>query len=276
MRVLVLLSLALLTTAAPAKAASVPASAVQFAERSALLAADTTCKLLSADARAALTSAAAQARGALLRSGWSMARADRLGARAADEGRARACDDPALATAVASATIGFEAWNRLPAMDFPGGERVWRARRTPDPDGFYLRQDLPNGAALGVTAEGLTLLVPRGEAAPSAARLHLRDPVRAPTSAVDVPGRTATGLAAAVPPRSGVRIYWASARQNVKSATSNRTDRVAFVFPKEAAAALTKLDPREAVEIEIDQARHRDRALAEVGDFAAAVAFVRR
>lgn len=268
--------LALLLVATPAAAVG---PEVAFAERSALLGADRTCDLFDPGLRAALKAATAQARGALLRSGWSEERADMLGRRASAEGAARRCTDAAVTGAAANARAGFDGWTRVMSMRFAGGERAWTARRTRDADGFYLRQEItaPRLATFGIRQEGaraavaLRMPMATGEAAPSGARLYFRDRTRAPRSAADLPGRTRTGLAALAASRNSATTVWASARR-----TEGAGDKRAalLVFPDAVIAQLAALDPRESVEIEIDGARGVTRFYVEVGDYAAAQAFL--
>jgi hypothetical protein len=274
MRALVLT--AALFAAGPAAAAG---PEVTFAERAALLGADRACDLFTPQLRAALQAAAAQARGALLRSGWSEARADRLGADARAEGAGRACTDPVLVRAAEQARHGFAGWTRLPTMRFAGGERSWTARRAQDIDKFYLRQDIPapRAAAFGLREDGrratVTLRVPlaANEPAPGVARLYFRDRARAPRSAADLPGRTRTGLDALAASRATATVVFAQTRH---VETGERGRAAVFTFADAVLATLAALDPREAVEIELDGPGGLQRLYLEVGDLAAARAFL--
>jgi hypothetical protein len=158
------------------------------------------------------------------------------------------------------------------SMRFDGSERNWLARRAPDPQGFYIRQDIPGPrrAIFGVRRDGeggsLVLLMPLapGEVAPASAQLSFRDTARAPRSIADTPGRTATGLAAVI----------ASPARARGLETGERGARsVAFVFPDAALAQIKGLDPREAVAVTLD-GRTPVTLLIEVGDIAAAHAFL--
>ncbi len=268
--------IALLLVATPAAAVG---PEVAFAERSALLGADRTCGLFDPGLRAALKAATAQARGVLLRSGWSEARADDLGRRAAAEGATRRCNDPVLADVATNARAGFDGWTRVMSMRFAGGERAWTARRTRDADGFYLRQEIsaPRAATFGVRQEGqraaVALMVPlaANEATPSGARMYFRDRSRAPRSAADLPGRTRTGLAALAASRNSATVVWASARRT--EATRDRRAAM-LVFPDSVITQIVALDPREAIEIEVDRPGGVLRFYVEVGDYAAAQAFL--
>jgi hypothetical protein len=271
-----LASIAVLSFAGPAVAAG--ADQV-FAERKALLAADMRCDLFTPALRQALEASTFQARTTLLRAGWTAARADDLGRAAGAEVSRRPCGDPVLTRAAANARAGFAGWARLMSMRFPGVERAWLARRAPDPQGFYIRQDIsaPRTAIFGVRRDGeggsLVLLLPLapGEAAPGAARLSFRDTTRAPRSVADTPGRVATGLQAVVASPATARITHARAR--VVEIGERGARAVAFVFPDAALAQIKGLDPREAIAVTVD-ARTPVTLLIEVGDIAAAHAFL--
>lgn len=270
------LLLAALLCAGPAHAVG---PEVAFAERSALLGADRKCDLFEAPLRAALTAAAAQARGAVLRAGWSEARTDVLGQNARAEGARRPCSDATLLHAANGARAGFAGWARLPSMRFTGGERAWIARRTRDIDGFLLRQDMiaPRIASFGVREDNgraaLTLMLPlaAGESPPASARLAFRDRTRAARSAADLPGRTRTGLAALAASPASANVVHAQTR---RVETVERARRALLTFPEATLAELAALDPREAITIDLDGARGTTRLHLEVGDLAAARAFL--
>lgn len=267
-------SLLILAIAGPAAAGGADQT---FAERRALLAADQRCDLFAPALRQALEASTFQARTALLRNGWTAERADRLGRAAAAEVRTRPCDDAVLNRAAAQARSGFAGWTRLMSMRFPGVDRAWLARRAPDPQGFYLRQDIaaPRAAIFGVRRDGaggsLALLLPLGprEAAPAAARLSYRDAARAPRSPADTPGRVVTGLAGAVASPATAKVVLPRARQILTGEKGARS--VLFTFPDAAMADLKGLDPRDALQITSDGG---PTLLVEVGDLAAAHAFL--
>lgn len=265
-----------LACAGPAAAAG---AEVLFAERSALLAADRRCDLFSPQLRQALEASTFQARGVLLRSGWTAARADALARGAARDVSNRRCDDPVLARAAADARAGFAGWTRMMGMTFPGGERTWSARRAADPQGFYIRQDIPGPrpAVFGVRRVGdggsLMLVLPLrpGEAVPSTARLSFRDTVRAPRSIADTPGRTGHGLASLAASHATARVTHASARAVETGERGARA--VVFTFPDATLYAMKGLDPREAMTLTLD-GQTPITLYVEVGDIAAAHAFL--
>lgn len=257
------------------RAQAAPSAQAAYAERRALLAADQSCNLFTPPMRTALQATAAQARGALLRGGWTLTRLDELDAAAVGAVRNRACSDPTTQQAAARARLGFQSWSRSHAMNFPGAARTWYARRTPDPvDHWMLKQPLPFGAVFGVREPNgvgeLALTAPLTSNAPAGAELVLRDVARAPRSQMDVPGRTAHGLAAGAPAPATATAFRASARRIETGPDGAR--RIVFVFPGAALLALCALDPREAAEIRFDGAAAT--ILVEIGDIGAARAFL--
>jgi hypothetical protein len=249
-----------------------------FAERTALLALDAKCDLLTAPERAALEASTAQARGALLRSGWSQTQAHGLAKRAAFAGAKRACTDAAVSKAVSNARAGYASWTRLHAMRFPGAHGAWSARRTPDLDGFLLRQD-GHGSAFGIretAGEGrLTLAMPlhTQASAPRTARLILRDVSKSAQSMADLRKSPAATLPDLAPLPAMQTALLPSLRTQARLDNPKRTLAV-YEFTDTAAGLIAALDPREAIFIELDGTQGK-RIYFEVGDFAAALAFLK-
>lgn len=243
----------------------------QYAERRALIETDSRCALFSADVRSALQVGAAQARGALLRGGWSDERLLDLEGAAVSAARARACDDPRTQEAAARVRDSFRAWTRTPSLTLPGLAREWRAQRRPDAAGWLLVQDIPapRRAAFGVRPDAAALVVPLGWTgrAPASASLVIRDVARAAAPTLAAPARRERGLEAGAPLRAASRRIHARDRQ---MATVNGMRSVVFEFPPEILPLLAALDPRESAVIELDG----QRLLIEIGDFAAARAFL--
>jgi hypothetical protein len=75
---LALLAAALGLAMSSAASADAPDARAAYAERRGLLEADARCQLFTSDIRSALQVSAAQARGALLRSGWTNAQMRQL------------------------------------------------------------------------------------------------------------------------------------------------------------------------------------------------------
>jgi hypothetical protein len=98
----------------------------------------------------------------------------------------------------------------------------------------------------------------------------MRDGARARAN-LDVPGRVARGLQAGLPSPASTQTTWASARR-IETIAEQRL--LVFTFPDSAFQALLTLDPRETVEIRLGAEGERGRYLVEVGDIAAARAFL--
>lgn len=251
-----------------------------YAERMALLAVDGRCALFNPPMRHALRAGANQARGALLRSGWTNARADALSARAHSLMADRPCADPTVITAVRSAEAGFSGYRRLAQMAFPGTERTWQARRRSDADGWLVVQadgDNRFGLRLGEAGPEAAFMLPLDPKAPvpMAARLLLRDARRAPTSPLDIPGRRVGQLSDNTPHPAMAKVLLANGRSTAAASDASGRRIARFTFPEAALAEIAALDPREAVVIELEGPNGVQRRLVEVGDLGAALAFVR-
>ncbi|GAM98845.1 hypothetical protein U91I_02481 [alpha proteobacterium U9-1i] len=246
-------------------------------ERRGFLEVDTRCRLLAAGPRTALEAGAQQARGALLRSGWTRARLEQLEQATIRAARSRACNDPRNQTAAAQAQAGFATWSRTNSMTFPGAERTWIARRYVDPLGWRLRQDIDATAVFGVReregVQRLTLMIrlTSGQSAPNAVQILVRDRTRADVDVLELRGRTANGLAAGAPTAGNATAYFASTR----SIETTERNRYAVVeFPDAAFQALLALDPRETAELRLERGRTSERLLVEVGDLSVARGFL--
>lgn len=270
--------LALALGTASAAAATEPNARTAFVERRGLLEADAQCRLFTPDIRSALGVGLAQARGSLLRAGWTSAHLRELETAAVTAARARACNDTRTRTAAEDARRAFASWINVGTMEFPGWDRAWRARRVLDDSGWRLSQaiDAPLAATFGVRQRGelqrLTLSIPlaRNEAGPASAQLILRDAARAGVREIALPQRISQGLAAGLPaPSAAMSIP--SAR-TFERANGQRF--VVFTFPDTAFRDLVRLDPRESVEIRLTAGRSSQRLFVEVGDIAAARAFL--
>ncbi|MCX7359808.1 MAG: hypothetical protein NT015_16925 [Alphaproteobacteria bacterium] len=249
-----------------------------FVERRALLESDAQCRLFEPSIRAALNVGLAQARGALLREGWTNARLRELDNAAVNAARGRACGDERTATAAADARRSFAQWANAGTMDFPGWDRSWRARRVVDDAGWRLSQEIaaPIPAMFGVRQIGevqhLTLAVPlaRGATGPDSVRLILRDRGRGAMHEVALPQRISQGLEAGLPSPMA-----ASSIPATRTTERRNGQQVAvFTFPDTAFRDLVALDPRESVELRLETGRATQSLLVEVGDVAAARAFL--
>ena len=282
--------LAALVVAGSALAAS---AADLYYERTLMAAVDTRCRLFEPAIGAALKSAAAQARGAALRSGVAQDSLVSVERRARNRAASARCDSPDIATAATRVRTAFKGYAQLTRMTWPGDIADWRGDRTVTRLGPLWRlsqassfghdrmifgfggEDTP-GALLAAASftDGRT---------PYAARLVMRDPARAGQPYLD--GRKAASrggipLADRTPPPQATRAFAAEARSTASERLrpAGAKSAILFRFPMRAADALDGLDPREAVAVEFvfagatgDQVR---RAYVEVGDFAAGRAFL--
>lgn len=277
---LIFLSAALALLCASAASADPPNAREAYVERRGLLEADTACQLFTPSLRGALQVGAAQARGALLRAGWSSAQTRELEAAAVSAARARACSDQRTLTAAADARSAFASWVNAGTMEFPGWERSWIARRSAASGPTWrLSQaiDTPIAAVFGVRQVGdtqrLTLIVPiaRGETGPHSATLTMRDARRVSAIEVTLPQRVAYGLAAGAPPPNAATDI--PSTRAIERLDQGRSQAV-FTFPDSAFRDLLALDPRESIAVRLATARGAQTLYIEVGDIAAARAFL--
>lgn len=274
---LLILALVLVTTSAAAASEAVNARAA-YVERRGLLEADAQCRLFTPDIRSALAIGAAQARGALLRSGWTSANVRELETAAVSAARGRACTDHRTAAAAEDARRAFASWVNAGTMEFPGWERTWRARRAADADGWRLTQaiDAPVAATFGVRQEDdiqrltLAVHVVRRATPPASAHLIIRDAARARVREIALTQRVAQGLEGGLPPPDAA----ATIASMLSLERIDGRQHAVFTFPDTAFRDLVALDPRESVEIRLTTGRTTQRLLVEVGDIAAARAFL--
>lgn len=279
MRLLLLIAAFGAVTTAAASATEPPNARSAYVERRGLIEADARCRLFAADVRTALQAGVSQARGALLRAGWSNAQVRELEQAVIAAARARACTDQRTAASAASARAAFASWANATSMAFPGWDRTWLASRAPGANGWPLRQniDAPIAATFGVrTRDGvqeLALVIPsaRGQSAPASVRLHMRNDARAQAQEVSLPQRMAYGIAAGAP-APNVAVAFPSVRAVERIPRGGL--QTAFIFPQSAFRALLELDPRESVELRIVNGRTGQTLFVEVGDIAAARAFL--
>ncbi|MFO1017154.1 MAG: hypothetical protein U1E03_06125 [Hyphomonadaceae bacterium] len=261
---------------AAAAAQQGPNARAVYVERRGLIEVDAQCHIFAPSIRDALQISTAQARGALLREGWTNARMRELDSAVVTAARARACDDPRTRDSAASASRTVAQWVNAGTMEFPGWQRGWTARRSND--GWRISQviDAPLPATFGVLQHGdtqrLSLAVPvaRGAVAPTSAQLIMRNPAQ-PRAEIALPQRVAYGLQAGVaPPTNSMSI---PSTRTIERLDGGRSQAV-FAFPDTAFRDLLALDPRESVEIRVQNGRAVETLLVEVGDIAAARSFL--
>jgi hypothetical protein len=259
-----------------------------FGERTAALAMDQHCGLFSDSERAALEAARLQARGALLRSGISAARLQAYSHDISTDAGSRACDAPEVLAMRARVAVAFEGYLRVGNMSFPGDTFSWIADRqvlTEEPV-WALLQDTGE-IRVGVSSIdedlGFTVALPR-DTPYSAAVLVMRDLEREPrlydaTLGGMFPGPQGAPWAHWTPPDYARRMVWGSDQSTGAAAgiLANAPQGRVFRFPLSAVDALAALDPREGARIDLLDSNGQRVATHyfEVGDFAAAVAFLR-
>ena len=288
-------SLAVAATLTPALAFAAGPADLYF-ERSVMAAADQRCRLFTPPLGSALAASAAQARGAALRAGIDPGQLAEVKTRADAVAFSQACNSPDIATAAGRVRAAFDGYSRLLRQDYPGAVAGWTAQRSASQSSqvwnlsqkaSFGRDSLTFGLAGEGGAAALTAVTRFTDgAAPYAARLVIRDQMRAPRAYLDLrQGTTATlPLTARVAPRNLTRAWFAGGRQAADLLLVSQDGKIstqgytAWRFPAAAAAAMDDLDPREAVQVEFlfngpagDIVRT---AYVEVGDFAAGRAFL--
>lgn len=263
-------------------------AADQLYERTLMTSADARCRLFKPAVGSALDAARAQARGAALRSGASEVQVQAVEQRARAKAGAAACDSADLQTAAGRVRQAFDGYSTMLRTTYPGDRATWQADRSisatiplwrlSQPAGFG-RDRLVFGLS-GRTNDLLAVATFADNAQPYAARLILRDTLR--TQGPYLNARNAKGLAANAAPRNASRVFGAETRDMapVTLLPTGAKTGLSFRFPREAADAMSRLDPREAATLEFvfagpggaDVVR---RAYVEVGDFAAGRAFLR-
>ncbi len=283
-------ALAALVVAGSALAAG---AADLYYERTLMSAVDGRCRLFEPAVGAALKSAAAQARGAALRSGVPQDSLASVERRARGRASTADCASADIATAATRVRTAFKGYAQLTRMTWPGDFADWRGDRTVTRLGPMWR--LSQTSAFGhdrmvfgfggeETPGALLAAVSFSDGrTPYAARLVMRDPARAALPYLDRRVSGAKGripLAGRTPPSQATRAFAAEARSTASERLrpTGTKSAILFRFPMRAADALDSLDPREAVAVEFvfagsagDQVR---RAYVEVGDFAAGRAFL--
>jgi len=270
---------------------STAAAADLFYERTVMTAADARCGLFEPQVGAALAAGRLQAHGAAIRSGADKAQLAQLERRARAKAATTPCTSPDLALAADRVRGAFDGYALLSRMTYPGEMSEWRADRT---GGTAVRWRLQQSAGFGrnrmvfglAGREGANALMavanfPDGQT-PYGARLVLRDADATLGPHLDSRGQSLATLPLArrLPPAAGRHAYNAEARSPAGQDLLPKGIKTgwAFRFPAQAAHALAGLDPREAVAVEfLFAGPHGEvvrRAYIEVGDFAAARAFL--
>jgi hypothetical protein len=274
--------------AAAAPIAAYAGAGSVFYERTLMTAANERCRLFTPSIASALAASKRQARGAALREGLAPSTLADVEARARSTAASVACNAPDLLTAAERVRAAFDGYSKMAGMNFPGVFASWRADRGHPKQmtaSWRLSQTAKSsagpvvfGVAYEKAAPSLTAVVASPAAMTAAgARLVLRDPTLAANPYVDTRRK---GLGGRAVPRSSARVFLASGRGPAPAGLlpAGAAGGIAFRFPEAAAKALERLDPREAVTLElVYPTRNGERVestLLEVGDFAAGRAFL--
>jgi hypothetical protein len=263
-----------------------------YYERALMGAANARCGLFPASVAASLNAATIQARNAALREGADPAALDAAARRAGERAGRESCGSTDLRAAAERVRAGYEGFVQLQTLSYPGEIADWEASRHTSRNGrmWSLSQSTTFGAdklTFGLTTAGaaseLIAVVQFADGArPYAAHLVTRDTAIAPRPFLGGrgPGTAQAPLSTRIPPQSQRDSHIAEARfdpdQSIRP--QGKAPSVAYRFSTDAARALTRLDPREAVAIEFyfstPSGSEVRRAYIEVGDFAAGVAFL--
>ncbi len=263
-------------------------AADQLYERTLMTSADARCRLFKPAIGSALDAARAQARGAALRSGANEVQVQAVEQRARIKAGSAACNSADLQTAAGRVRQAFDGYSTMLRTTYPGDRATWQADRSISATIPVWRLSQPAGfggdrlvfGLSGRANDMLAVATFADGAQPYTARLVVRDTLR--TQGPYLNARNAKGLAANAAPRGASRVFGAETRDMAPATllpTGAKTG-LSFRFPREAADAMSRLDPREAATVEfvftsrsgVDTVR---RAYVEVGDFAAGRAFLR-
>lgn len=259
-----------------------------FGERTAAMAMDTHCALFTARQRAALDAARLQARGALLRSGISPAQIQAYGQGIANDAGGRDCDAPETTAMRDRVLVAFEGYLRVPNMTFPGTAFSWLADRqilTEEPVWALIQDTGQIRAGVSVIDGELRFTIALPDTGQFiSAILVMRNITREPrlydpTMAGMFAGPADAAWAHWTPPEYARQQVWASDQMDgaPAQALSGTEQGHLFRFPISVVQQLAALDPRETARVDLMD-RNGDRVASnyfEIGDFAAAIAFLR-
>lgn len=259
-----------------------------FGERQLAIDLDARCGLFTEAQHTALEAARLQARGVLLRDGVSATALADYAREIAAQADGIDCNLPEVADLQARVAGAFAAWQTMRDMEFPGQDFGWSATRSfiAGQTGWALLQDTGTirvGISRRDAQRRFTILLPDASNAASAV-LVLRDMDRAPqlydpTVGGIFPAPEGAEWADWTPPDFARSMIWAAGRGSAETVAGLSADGsgLVFHFSERAADALAARDPREAARIELIDRNGRVIAgyYFEIGDFAAARAFIR-
>lgn len=270
----------LLAAAAPAFAD--PAAVRRtWLERVAISAADETCHLFSEGERLALRSGLYQAEGELLRAKTNPAEMKRLSAQVSEHAKSLGCGHPEVVSVSATVRNSYRQFAKITYLEYPAIHSTWGASRSEHDRWAVSQSDKTSGLMFGLRRvpgqpdqTRLVVAMPAAGVTPASAQLIFRDPEKLPEPWLGSLSGASAKLAAA--PRSVARIEWAGKVMAAKDEVGNPI--WLFAFNASAIEGLEQLDPREAVQINLNPAaRAKEQTpkqiTLELGDFRAARAF---
>lgn len=251
-----------------------------YAQRALARALDDRCSLFSEQERTALDGAYLQARGELLRGGYSADAVDQSYQQVTRNAASRSCTSDETVNLTEAIRFAFAGWLRERTQDYISAPSVWQATRPFAYDSWVISQalnhpDLP--IIIGVYNRGgnkaVTAAIPPGVGISTLA-IQMRNPDQTalfdPTLGGLLTIDDAPEWTRFLPPEQDSHRFMATERITTE-------DGVYFSFSQTALDGLLQLDPREAFRIEAFN-RNGERVARRyvgVGDFAAALLFVR-
>lgn len=275
-------ALILLCLAAAHPAAADPAAVRRtWLERVAISAADQSCALFSEGERLALRSGLYQAEGELLRANQSRTEMQRLSTEVSTRAKSLGCGHPDVVNVAATVRNSYRQFVKTSYLEYPAANSTWGASRSEHDKWAINQTDKDSGLIFGLRRvpgkpeeSRLAIAMPARGVTPASAQLVFRDPALMPDPWFGAINGKSAKLAAA--PKATSRIAWAS---KVMAGKDEVGDPIwIFTFDTAAIDGLEQLDPREAVQVNLNPApRAKDQKVKqvtfEIGDFRAARAF---
>ncbi len=272
-----------LTLAAAIPAAFADPAVVRrtWLERVAISAADQACNLFSDGERLALLSGLYQAEGELLRANTSPSEMQRLAAEVSTHAKSLGCVHPDVVSVAATVRNGYRAFVKTTYIEYPAVHAIWGASRSPHDRWAVSQLDKSSLVVFGLrrapndpSSLRLAIGMPAKGAVPSSVQLIMRDPAKMPEPWFGTFSRPGTKLTP--PPRSISHVEWAGKVSSAKDAVGAPI--WVFTFNIAALTLLEKLDPREAIQIDLIPPSRVEKQgvksiVLEVGDIRAARAF---
>ncbi len=273
-----------------------------YHERLSMLLIGKACNALEPTEYMALQTGQLQARGALLRGGYSAHELAQMKADLTARAERISCTDERVVEELARIRSAAAVWQHLYEMQFPARWQSWTARRDEarEKARWRVRSLLHTKAGYpvlwGLSAHGAAVfldVVVIGGKPPASVVLHMRDGTKLdePLSPdmLRLMGRASDSITDLAPPKSVQKSYFAMAEmaappslvplEIVKDMKRKDRKSVLFRFSADALAAFSALDPRDIVSVELiyparrHQQRTHETLFAEAGDFQAARLF---